>query len=155
MSVHQDTSVATATTDDASDSKLPPQTKVVLGLLLVAAFVMILNETVMSVAIPNLMDEFTVSAATAQWLTTGFFLTMAVVIPTTGFILRRFSTRAVFITAMSLFTAGTALAAAAPVFGVLIAGRVVQASGTAVMLPLLTTTVLTFIPESRRGRTMG
>lgn len=155
MSVHQDTSVATATPDDASDSKLPPQTKVVLGLLLVAAFVMILNETVMSVAIPSLMDEFTVSAATAQWLTTGFFLTMAMVIPTTGFILRRFSTRAVFITAMSLFTAGTALAAAAPVFGVLIAGRVVQASGTAVMLPLLTTTVLTFIPESRRGRTMG
>ena len=154
MSVQQDSSVATATTDD-SDSKLPPQTKVVLGLLLVAAFVMILNETVMSVAIPSLMDEFTVTAATAQWLTTGFFLTMAVVIPTTGFILRRFSTRAVFIAAMSLFAAGTLLAAVAPVFGVLIAARVIQASGTAIMLPLLTTTVLTFIPESRRGRTMG
>ncbi|GAB3212780.1 MDR family MFS transporter [Marinactinospora thermotolerans] len=139
----------------ASDDALPRQVKVVLGLLLVASFVVILNETIMSVALPRLMVELEITAATAQWLTTGFLLTMAVVIPTTGLILQRFTTRSVFITAMSLFTVGTLLAALAPGFGVLLAGRVIQASGTAVMLPLMTTMVLNFVPASRRGRTMG
>ncbi|MFC4555765.1 MDR family MFS transporter [Georgenia faecalis] len=153
MSVDQrTTSPAGAPSPEATVSA---QVKLVIGVLLVASFVMILNETVMSVAIPNLMDEFAVTAATAQWLTTAFMLTMAVVIPTTGLILTRFSTRAVFIAAMSTFTVGTALAAVAPLFPVLVAARVIQASGTAVMLPLLITTVLTFVPISRRGRTMG
>lgn len=138
-----------------ADTTVPGQVRLVIGVLLVASFVMILNETVMSVAIPVLMDEFSVSPATAQWLTTAFMLTMAVVIPTTGLVLTRFSTRAVFLSAIALFTAGTLLAAVAPVFGVLVAARVVQASGTAVMLPLLMTTVMTFVPVSRRGRTMG
>ena len=137
------------------EETIPRQVKLVIGVLIVASFVMILNETVMSVAIPRLMTEFSVTAATAQWLTTAFMLTMAVVIPTTGLILTRFSTRAVFIGAMGTFTAGTLLAALAPVFPVLIAARVIQASGTAVMLPLLITTVMTFVPVSRRGRTMG
>lgn len=141
--------------DTGAEETIPRQVKLVIGILIVASFVMILNETVMSVAIPRLMAEFSVTAATAQWLTTAFMLTMAVVIPTTGLILTRFSTRAVFIGAMGTFTAGTALAALAPMFPVLVAARVIQASGTAVMLPLLITTVMTFVPVSRRGRTMG
>ncbi|WP_155948125.1 MFS transporter [Rhodococcus aetherivorans] len=83
-------------------------------MLVVSALIMILNETVLSVALPQLMGDFSVSAATVQWLTTGFMLTMAVVIPTTGFLLQRFSTRTLFTAAMILFIAGTALAAAAP-----------------------------------------
>jgi DHA2 family lincomycin resistance protein-like MFS transporter len=131
------------------------QIKIVLGVLLVATFVMILNETVMGVALPRLMEQFEITAATVQWLTTGFMLTMAVVIPMTGLILQRFTTRTVFIAAIGLFTAGTALAAASTVFPMLVAARVIQASGTAVMLPLLMTTVMTFVPAERRGRTMG
>ena len=137
------------------DSPGPAAVRNVITLLLVATFVMILNETIMSVAIPRLMVDLEISASTAQWLTTAFLLTMAVVIPTTGFVLQRFSTRSVFITAMSLFTAGTLLAGVASGFPMLLAGRIVQASGTAVMIPLLVTTVLTFIPERRRGTTMG
>ncbi|WP_232805731.1 MDR family MFS transporter [Glycomyces xiaoerkulensis] len=140
---------------DRPGPEIPRRIKLVIGLLLAASFVMILNETVMSVAIPKLMTELSVTAATAQWLTTAFMLTMAVVIPTTGLILQRFTTRAVFIGAMSLFSGGTLLAAIAPVFGFLVAARVIQAGGTAVMLPLLITTVLTFVPADRRGRTMG
>ena len=135
--------------------KVPREITGVISLLLVAAFVMILNETIMGVALPRLMVDFDVSAATAQWLTTGFMLTMAVVIPTTGLILKRFTTRTVFTAAMTLFVVGTALAAFAPAFGVLVAGRIVQAAGTAIMLPLLITTVMTFVPVSRRGSTMG
>ncbi|MCF8611586.1 multidrug efflux MFS transporter [Gordonia sp. HY285] len=144
-----------AATPETPDAPPPASVKLVIGLLLVATFVMILNETIMSVAIPVLMVDLNITASTAQWLTTAFMLTMAVVIPTTGFLLQRFSTRAVFITAMSLFTAGTLLAAVAPGFGILVIGRVIQASGTAVMIPLMITTVLTFIPEQRRGTVMG
>lgn len=134
---------------------LPREVKLVIGLLLAGAFVMILNETIMSVALPTLMVQFSIDASTAQWLTTGFLLTMAVVIPTTGLVLQRFSTRAVFIAALATFTVGTALSAAAPGFVVLLVGRVIQAMGTAVILPLMTTTVLTLVPAERRGRTMG
>ncbi|MBQ1079940.1 MDR family MFS transporter [Nocardiopsis sp. B62] len=139
----------------AASQGLPRELVLVLGLLLAGAFVMILNETIMSVALPTLMAEFSIEAATAQWLTTGFLLTMAVVIPTTGLILQRFATRTVFVAALALFTLGTALCAIAPTFPLLVAGRIVQAAGTAIVLPLLMTTVMTLVPVSRRGRTMG
>jgi len=134
---------------------LPATTVRLIALLVGAAFVVILNETIMSVALPELMGEFAVTAATAQWLTTAFMLTMAVVIPFTGWLLVRLPLRAVFVIAMSTFTLGTLIASVAPVFPMLIGGRVVQAVGTAIMLPLLMTTVLNVVPADRRGRTMG
>ncbi|WP_457208896.1 MFS transporter, partial [Nocardioides sp. P5_C9_2] len=79
------------------------QVRTLIALLLGAAFVMILNETVMGVALPHIMDSFGVAASTAQWLTTVYLLTMAVVIPATGFVLDRFSTRLVFIGALTVF----------------------------------------------------
>ncbi|MBO3087851.1 MDR family MFS transporter [Cellulomonas dongxiuzhuiae] len=127
----------------------------VIALLVASAFVVILNETIMGVALPRLMVDLDVTAATAQWLTTGFLLTMSIVIPCTGYLLARFPLRGLFFTAMSLFATGTLVAALAPGFEVLLAGRVVQASGTAIMLPLLFTTVLNVVPASHRGRMMG
>src|SRR3712207_6241347 len=109
----------------------------------------------MSVALPVLMEDLQVSAAVGQWLTAGFLLTMSVVIPITGFLIRRFRTRPLFGVAMGLFSIGTLAAALAPAFGVLLAARVVQASGTAIMMPLLMTTVMTLVPASRRGVMMG
>jgi MFS transporter, DHA2 family, lincomycin resistance protein len=129
--------------------------KLVINLLLVSSFVVILNETIMSVAIPPLMASLGVAAAAAQWVTTAFLLTMAVVIPMTGFLLQRLSTRAVFILAMSLFSAGTLAAALAPGLELLVVARVIQASGTAIMMPLLMTTVMTLVPAETRGKTMG
>ena len=76
---------------------LAPGTGRLIGLLVAAAFVVILNETIMSVALPRLMAEFSVTAATAQWLSTGFMLTMAVVIPFTGWVMNRFTVRQVFV----------------------------------------------------------
>ena len=127
----------------------------VIAMLAASAFVMILNETVLSVALPPLMTEFGVGATTIQWLTTGFLLTMAVVIPTTGYLLSRFTIRTLFIVALTLFLLGTSLAAIAPSFGVMLAARVVQAGGTAIVMPLLMTTTLTLVPPQHRGTVMG
>ncbi|WP_375383838.1 MDR family MFS transporter [uncultured Microbacterium sp.] len=127
----------------------------VIWLLMGAAFVVILNETIMNVAIPHLMVDLSITALQAQWLTTAFMLTMAVVIPITGFLLQRFSTRQAFIGGMALFSAGTLTAFAAPGFEVLLLARVIQASGTAIMMPLLMTTIMTLVPAHARGRMMG
>ena len=127
----------------------------VLIWLVAATFVVILNETIMMNALPSLMAAFHVSETTVQWLSTGFMLTMAVVIPTTGWFLQRVGTRTAFAAAMGVFSAGTLLAALAWSFPVLVAGRVVQAGGTAIMMPLLMTTLMTIVPPEHRGAVMG
>lgn len=136
-------------------STAPRRTPLVVRLLVVATFVVILNETIMINAIPRLMESFHVTEHAAQWVSTAFMLTMAAVIPVTGWFLQRVGTRTAYATAMGVFLTGTAIAAAAPVFEVLLLGRVVQAAGTAVMMPLLMTTLMTVVPESDRGRVMG
>ena len=144
-----------ATPVTETSTKLNPKDLATITVLIVSAFVVILNETIMNVALPVLMHEFKVSEEAIQWLSTIFMLTMAVVIPATGFLLQRFSTRGVFMLAMGLFSLGTLLAAAAPGFTLLLAARVIQASGTAIMMPLLMTTVLDLVPPARRGVIMG
>ncbi|WP_007027236.1 DHA2 family efflux MFS transporter permease subunit, partial [Saccharomonospora iraqiensis] len=146
--------VSPPTTD--SDPGTPaPKATLLIGVLVVSAFVMILNETILSVALRDLSVDLNVPTTTAQWLTSGFLLTMAVVIPTTGFLLERFTPRQIFLASLTLFSTGTVVAALAPSFGVLLTGRVVQATGTAVMLPLLMTSVMRLVPAHRRGATMG
>ncbi|GAA1916274.1 DHA2 family efflux MFS transporter permease subunit [Nocardioides lentus] len=144
---------ATTSVEDAP--RLTREQVLLLASLLVGTFVVILNETTMSVALPVLQSSFGVGAATGQWLTTAFLLTMGSVIPLTGFLIQRVPTRVLFLVAMGLFAAGTLLAALAPVFSVLLVARIIQASGTAIMVPLLMTTVMEVVPVARRGQMMG
>lgn len=129
--------------------------RLIINLLLISAFVVILNETVMGVAIPHLMNDLGITALAAQWLTTAFLLTMAVVIPTTGFLIQRITTRRLYAIAMGLFVAGTAIAIIAPGFEILLVARIIQAGGTAIMLPLLMTSVMRLEPHETLGRRMG
>ena len=131
------------------------RTPTVVRLLVLATFVVILNETIMINAIPRLMDSLQVTEQSAQWVSTVFMLTMAAVIPITGWFLQRVTTRQAYAIAMGVFLAGTALSAVAPSFEVLLLGRIVQAAGTAVMMPLLMTTLMIVVPEQDRGRVMG
>ncbi len=137
------------------DDSVQARNRLVITLLLLSAFIMILNETIMGVALSTLMVDLDITPQTAQWLTAGFLLTMAVVIPITGYLLQRFNTRPLFMTAMGLFTVGTIIGSVAPGFEILLIGRIVQASGTAIMFPLLMTTVMTLVPAETRGRMMG
>jgi len=141
---------ATAAADAATG-----RTPAVIKWLVAATFTVILNETIMINAIPSLASDFDVSVNAAQWLSTAFLLTMASVIPITGWFLQRVTTRTAFTVAMVTFIAGTALALVAPVFWVLLLARIVQATGTAVMMPLLMTTLMTVVAPADRGRVMG
>lgn len=139
----------------AEPQTLPKGTGMTLAVLVLGAMIMILNETSLSVALPAIMADFGIPATSAQWLTTGFMLTMAVVIPATGYLLERLRTRQIFLFAVVAFLVGTVVAAMAPVFPLLLLGRIVQASGTALMMPLLMTVTMTLVPPQRRGSVMG
>ncbi|GGJ53685.1 MDR family MFS transporter [Glutamicibacter ardleyensis] len=127
----------------------------IIGALALAAFLMIMNETVLTVALPAIMADMDISASAGQWLTTGFLVTMSVVIPTTGFLLQRFSSRSLFVFALSSFLVGTLIAIFAPSFAFLLLARIIQAVGTAIVLPLLMTTTLSLVPVHKRGMVMG
>ena len=145
----------TPTSTGHTPAQRTPRVGAMLAALMLAAFVAILNETVLSVALPQLMVDFSIDASVAQWLTTGFLLTMAIVIPITGFLTGRFSRRALFIAAMLAFIVGTALAAIAPSFGIMLVARVIQAFGTAIIMPLLMSTTILLVAPQRRGAMMG
>lgn len=137
------------------DARLAPGSALVIGLLMVSTFIVLLNEMLLGVALPTLIVDFGITPSTGQWVTTGYLLTLAVLIPATGYVMRRFHLRTIFLGALSLFTVGTAIAALAPAIEVLLAGRIVQAAGTAVFMPLLMTTTMRLVPAGRRGHTMA
>ena len=136
-------------------AEIPSKVVINLSILVLGAMVMILNETSLSVALPAIMADYGIPATSAQWLLTGFMLTMAVVIPTTGFLLERLSTRQIFTASAGLFLVGTVVAALAPSFVILLLGRILQAGGTALMIPTLMTVAMTLVPAQRRGTVMG
>ena len=128
---------------------------VMLAVLVFGTFVTVLNQTVVSPALPSIMSEMSVDAATAQWLTTGFTLVNAIMVPITAFLTDRFTTRRLFLVSMILFTCGTALAAWGPSFPVLLGGRLVQAAGAGILMPLVMTVLMWTFPVDRRGTAMG
>ncbi len=126
-----------------------------IAILFVGAFVSLLNETLLNVALPSIMKEFEVSASAVQWLSTGYMLVNGILIPASAFFIQKFTNRSLFIAAMILFTAGSVLAALSPSFSVLLAARMIQASGSAIMMPLLMNVMLASFPVERRGAAMG
>lgn len=126
-----------------------------IAILFIGGFVALLNNTLLNIAIPTIMEEFSVAPSSVQWVTTGFMLINGILIPTSAFFIQKFTNRRLFLTAMSLFTIGTALAMVAPNFLLIVVARMIQASGSAMMMPLLMNVMLTAFPVERRGAAMG
>ncbi|WP_018933335.1 MDR family MFS transporter [Gracilibacillus lacisalsi] len=123
--------------------------------LMSGAFVAILNQTLLGTALPHIMEDLEIDAATAQWLQSIFMLVNGIMIPVTAFLIERFTTRALFLTAMGSFAVGTLVAAVAPGFSVLMIGRVLQAAGAGIMMPLMQTIMFLIFPIEKRGTAMG
>lgn len=121
----------------------------------VAGFIGLFSETALNMALTNLIENFGIHETTAQWLTTGYLLTLGILVPVSGLIMQWFTTRQLFITAIVASIIGTLIAAVAPGFAVLMIARVVQAVGTALLLPLMFNTILLIIPPHKRGSIMG
>ncbi|MED4036903.1 DHA2 family efflux MFS transporter permease subunit [Niallia taxi] len=127
----------------------------IIAAVMLGAFVAILNQTLLNVAIPHIMNDLNVSTSTVQWLTTGYMLTNGVFIPITPFLISKLGTRKLLILAMSAFTIGSLVCSVSTGFSMLMIGRVIQAAGAGVIMPLLMTTFLTIFPPEKRGTAMG
>ncbi len=123
--------------------------------MILGTFLTALNQTIMSVATPELMADLKISAATAQWLTTGYMLVNGVLIPITAFFMKRFTTRQLFQSSMIIFLVGTILSAIATNFPLLMVGRLVQAAGAGIIVPLLYNVIMKLYPPAKRGTVMG
>ncbi|WP_409299979.1 DHA2 family efflux MFS transporter permease subunit [Peribacillus sp. SCS-155] len=126
-----------------------------LGVLMLGLFVVILNQTLLSVAMPHMMTDFNVAATTIQWLSTGFMLVNGALIPLSAFLIERFGTRILFIIAMILFTIGAFICGIAPNFSIMLTGRLVQAAGGGILQPLVMTIIMFIFPPHMRGKGMG
>lgn len=130
-------------------------TRAIISSLLICGFVGLFSETALNIAITNLMDVFQITAPTAQWLTTGFLLTLGILMPLSGLLLQWFSTRQLFVGSLISMIAGTLIAALAFNFEMLMVARVLQAMGMGLLLPLMFNTVLVIYPPEKRGEAMG
>nr|WP_253955160.1 MDR family MFS transporter [Staphylococcus gallinarum] len=123
--------------------------------LLSGAFITILNQTLLGTALPPIMKDLQVSESTVQWLQSIFMLVNGIMIPITAFLIERFTSRQLFLTAMIIFAAGTLLCAVGPEFTTLLIGRVLQAAGAGIMMPLMQTILFLLFPVEKRGTAMG
>ena len=123
--------------------------------LLSGAFITILNQTLLGTALPPIMKDLQVSESTVQWLQSIFMLVNGIMIPVTAFLIERFTSRQLFLTAMSIFAVGTLLCAVGIDFSMLLIGRVLQAAGAGIMMPLMQTILFLTFPKEKRGTAMG
>lgn len=123
--------------------------------LMLGAFVGILNQTLLGTALPPIMNDLNLSENTVQWLQSVFMLVNGIMIPITAFFIERFTTRGLFLTAMGSFAIGTLVCALAPNFTFLMIGRILQAAGAGIMMPLTQTILFLIYPVEKRGSAMG
>ena len=140
---------------EESKSERSSGTGKILTALMLGAFVAILNQTLLNVAIPHIMNDLGVSANTVQWLSTGYMLVNGILIPVTAYLIEKFGTRKLFIAAILLFTLGSLVCSVSINFTMLMIGRVIQASGAGIIMPLLMTVFFALFPPEKRGKAMG
>ena len=128
---------------------------VMVAVMLSGALLAVLNLTLLSPALPTIMADLGIERTTAQWLTSGYSLVEACVIPLSAYLMGRFPMRKLFIAGMCIFGAGSLLAAFAPAFPFLLAGRMLQATCTGMVMPMVSTVILLVFPREKRGTAMG
>lgn len=125
------------------------------AILMIGSFIGLFGETALNMALTNIMEDFSIDASTGQWLTTGYLLVLAILVPLSAYLVRWFTTRQLVVGALVISTLGALLAAIAPSFTVLLIGRLIQAIGTGIFLPLMFSVVLMVFPMQKRGAVMG
>ena len=129
--------------------------KRVLFVAAFAAFLATFNETYLNVGFAPIMEYFSVDVGTVQWLATAYMLGAAVMVPVSAFLYKSIKTRTLFLTSVGLLIAGSIVAAVAPSFPVLLAGRILQSLGTGMLIPVGMNITLEVAPRKKLGTYMG
>ena len=127
----------------------------ILAAMLFGMFIAILNQTLLNVALPKINTEFNISASTGQWLMTGFMLVNGILIPISAFLFNKYSYRKLFIIGLALFTLGSLVCAISFNFPIMMSGRILQAIGAGILMPLGSNVIVTIFPPEKRGVAMG
>ena len=133
----------------------PYNRSLLVVVLLIGTFCTVLNQTLLTTAFPTLMNAFDITASDVQWLTTGFLLVNGIMIPITAWLINKFNSKNLYLTAMTIFLIGTIACFAAPNFSILLLGRLIQAAGVGISMPLLQNIMLSIFPPEKRGSAMG
>lgn len=127
----------------------------ILTAFLIAGFIGLFSETALNMALQQLITDLNVAPTTIQWLTTGYLLTLGILVPISGLLVQKFTTRQLFLTSVTFSIIGTIIAGLAPTFAILLIARIIQAIGTAILLPVMFNTILMIFPIEKRGSAMG
>ncbi|MBV9327182.1 MAG: DHA2 family efflux MFS transporter permease subunit [Chloroflexi bacterium] len=117
--------------------------------------VFLLDVTIVNVALARLGSVFDVNYATVQWVITGYSLASGMATPMASYMEQRFTMKRVWVTALAVFTASSALCGLAPAFWVLVVGRIIQGFAGGMMLPMAISTLFQVFPPNQRGQAMG
>ncbi len=127
----------------------------IFTVLMISSIIGALLQTSLTTALPVIMNDLNITAATAQWLTSAYSLAMGIMVPVTPFLLNRFKTKNLFLTGMGMYFLGLLLCATAYAFPILLAGRIIQAFGNGILLSMTQVIILTIFPLEKRGSAMG
>ncbi|MFB9769600.1 MFS transporter [Lactiplantibacillus modestisalitolerans] len=139
----------------ATSEKVAGKRLIAITAVALMAFIGILVETSMNVTFPTLMKTMNVSLSTVQWITTGYLLTVALLMITSAFLKQRFTNRQLFVAGASLFIIGDLIGALAPNFWILLLGRIIQAVCAGIAIPLMINVIVESVPRARLGFYMG
>ncbi len=128
---------------------------IIVTIVIVGSFLSLLSQTVLTAALPSMMKDFKVAANVGQWLTTIYLLVLGITIPTTGYLVNRFTTRKLYLCAMGLFLIGCIFSIFAPTFKMMIISRIIQAIGAGILVQLVQIVILKLYPIESRGAAMG
>lgn len=131
------------------------QTKRIIFVAAFAAFLATFNETFLNIGFTPIMKDLSVSISTVQWLATAYMLGAAVMVPVSAFAYRSIPTRRLFLGSVALLVIGSAVGALAACFPVLLAGRIIQAFGTGILIPVGMNITLETAPREKLGVYMG
>jgi EmrB/QacA subfamily drug resistance transporter len=126
-----------------------------LGIVSTALFMVVLDNLVVSVALPTIHRDLGASIQSLEWTVNAYVLSYAVLLLTGAALGDRFGRKRMFVIGMSIFTAASAMAALAPTTGLLVAARAVQGAGAAVVTPLTLTLLAEAFPDEKRGMAIG
>lgn len=127
----------------------------ILAICAFASFLATFNETFLNIAFTPIMKDLKVSVSTVQWLTTGYMLGAAIMVPISSFLYRKFKTKPLFLFTVGILVVGSVICALAPNFQILLFGRIFQSLGTGMLVPISMNVTLSIVPREKMGTYMG
>ena len=123
--------------------------------LVVSGIASSILSTAMTTALPNVVEYFGISTSIGQWITSGYSLAMGMIMPLTAFLITKFPTKKLYLTGIAAFIIGLLISIFAGNFGLMMAGRVIQACGNGILMTAAQVIILTVYPVEKKGTMMG